>query len=454
MQNYFEKDMDKEAEDSSHRAIRNIYRIGKKSRIKSWLVGIVIFLIILLFLPWTQNIQNSGKVTTLQMQDRPQEINATIGGRIERWYVREGDLVKKGDTLISISEIKVDYLDPELLTRINQQLEAKLEGIENYKGKVNTAEMQIRALTESQQLKISQLKNKLEQQRLKYLSDSMDMIAARNEWNLASKQYQRQQQMFDSGLVSLTQLEQRNITFQNAQAKKTSTEIKWNNTRNEMKVLELEISSAIQDYSEKISKITGDKYQSQYEIASGQSEVAKLRNQYASYDLRSKMYNIIAPQDGQVVNAKKAGIGEILKDGELILDIVPANRNLCVELFVEPMDMPLVQIGEKVRFAFDGFPAVVFSGWPSASYGTFGGVVAAIESNIGANGKFRILVKEDPADRKWPPALRIGSGAQAMMLLRNVPIWYELWRNINGFPPDFYQVENSDTKAAKDKKGQ
>lgn len=444
--------MDQEAEQSSHVAFKSIYRIGKRSRVRVWVLGIFIGLILVLFLPWTQNIRTTGSVTTLQMQDRPQEINAIIGGRIEKWFVKEGDMVKKGDTLIKISEVKVDYLDPDLLLRINQQLDAKLQGIENYKGKVSAADMQIQALMEAQQLKISQLRNKLEQQRLKYFSDSMEMIAARNEWNLANKQFQRQQQMYDSGLVSLTQLEQRNISYQNALAKKTTSEIKWNNTRNEMNVLNLEISAAVQDYNEKISKITGDKFQSQYEISSGQSEVAKLRNQYASYDLRSKMYSIIAPQDGQVINAKKAGIGEILKDGEMILTIVPAQRNLCVELFIEPMDMPLIQMGQKVRFTFDGFPAVVFSGWPKASYGTFGGVVAAIENNIGTNGKFRVLVKEDPDDRKWPPALRIGSGAQAMMLLKNVPIWYELWRNINGFPPDYYKVKDDDSKTDKKEK--
>lgn len=449
MQNYFEKDIDLEAEDSKHKAFSVIYRIGKKSRIRAWVFGVLITLLVVLFLPWTQNIRTTGAVTTLQMQDRPQQINAIIGGSIQKWYVKEGDHVKKGDTLIKIVETKVEYLDPELLTRINQQLEAKLEGIENYRGKVSAAETQIQALMEAQKLKISQLKNKLGQQKLKYFSDSMEMAAAKNEWMLANKQFQRQQQMYDSGLVSLTQLEQRNIAYQNAQAKKTTTEIKWNNARNEMMVLDLEISSAIQDYNEKISKITGDKFQSQYEIASGQSDVAKLRNQYASYDLRSHMYSIIAPQDGQIVNAKKAGIGEILKDGDLILNIVPDNRNLCVELFVEPMDMPLVQLGQKVRFTFDGFPAVVFSGWPQASYGTFGGVVVAIENNISEKGKFRILVKEDLDDRKWPPTLRVGSGAQAMLLLKNVPIWYELWRNINGFPPDYYQVKETDNKKLK-----
>jgi hypothetical protein len=33
----------------------------------------------------------------------------------------------------------------------------------------------------------------------------------------------------------------------------------------------------------------------------------------------------------------------------------------------------------------------------------------------------------------------MGTGAQAMALLNDVPIWYELWRNINGFPPNYYK---------------
>jgi hypothetical protein len=33
----------------------------------------------------------------------------------------------------------------------------------------------------------------------------------------------------------------------------------------------------------------------------------------------------------------------------------------------------------------------------------------------------------------------MGTGAQGIALLKDVPIWYELWRNINGFPPDYYK---------------
>jgi hypothetical protein len=111
------------------------------------------------------------------------------------------------------------------------------------------------------------------------------------------------------------------------------------------------------------------------------------------------------------------------------------------------MDIPLVTIGQKVRFVFDGFPAIVFSGWPKNSYGTFGGKVVAIEKALGKNGTFRILVAEDPEDRKWPAQLPLGAGANGIALLKNVPIYYELWRNINGFPPDYYT--DKDTKPTK-----
>jgi len=117
-----------------------------------------------------------------------------------------------------------------------------------------------------------------------------------------------------------------------------------------------------------------------------------------------------------------------------------------VELFVRPVDLPLVSTGQQVRFQFDGFPAIVFSGWPRSSYGTFAGKVTAVENSVSANGKFRVLVTENPLQKPWPPQLRMGTGAQAIALLKDVPVWYELWRNINGFPPDYYQAGQKTTE--------
>ena len=108
------------------------------------------------------------------------------------------------------------------------------------------------------------------------------------------------------------------------------------------------------------------------------------------------------------------------------------------------MDLQLLNLGQDVRLNFDGFPAIVFSGWHSQSYGTFSGIVYAIESNVSNNGKFRVMVIENPKLKKWPETLKLGCGVKSFTLLNDVPIWYELWRQVNGFPPDFYTKEITD----------
>ena len=158
------------------------------------------------------------------------------------------------------------------------------------------------------------------------------------------------------------------------------------------------------------------------------------------------MYFITAPQNGQAIKANTSGIGEIVKDGQMLIQIVPSTVDFAVELFVRPVDLPLVSPGQQVRFLFDGFPAIVFSGWPQASYGTFAGIVSSIENDVSANGTFRVLVREDSVYRKWPAQLKIGTGANGIALLKDVPIWYELWRNINSFPPDYYIANLSNDK--------
>ena len=65
----------------------------------------------------------------------------------------------------------------------------------------------------------------------------------------------------------------------------------------------------------------------------------------------------------------------------------------------------------------------------------------AVEKNVSSNGKFRVLVAEDPGEKPWPKELKMGIGANGLALLNDVPIWYELWRNINSFPPDYYSLK-------------
>jgi multidrug resistance efflux pump len=434
------------------RAYEHIYLHNQKSRVPYWSAGLLIGFIIILLLPWTQNIRSTGSVTTLRQEQRPQQINTIIAGRLLKWHIKEGDVVRQGDTLAQITEVKEEYLDPQLLQRTQEQLNAKQQTIEYYKSKIGTTETSIEALQGALQLKLAGLRNKLQQLEIKAQSDSAEAVAANNDFKIATLQYNRQRTLFDSGLVSLTQLEQRNQSFQNTMAKKLSAENKYINTRQEINLTRIEMNSAQQEYAEKLAKAEGDRFQSLSQVATGEGDVAKLQNQYASYSIRNGMYYILAPQSGQVVNAKKAGIGEIIKEGETLMQIVPDQVQYAVEMYVRPVDLPLVMRGQKVQFQFDGFPAIVFSGWPDASYGTFTGVVAAVESNVSDNGKFRVLVREDGSKKPWPKTLKMGTGARGIALLNDVPMWYELWRNINSFPPDYYKPkEPSDPIAKKEK---
>ena len=416
-----------------------VYRYDRKSRVRNWFFGILIGMAIVLFLPWTQNFRSNGLVTTLYQDQRPQQVNTVIGGQLIKWYVKEGDFVQAGDTLVQLAEVKPDYLDPALLERTAEQLEGKSQSVEFYKQKASTAALQVEALDKGIALKLEQLKNKLIQLELKVQADSAETVAAYNDLNIARVQYERLRVMFDSGLVSLTQVEQRNQLFQTALAKKISAENRLANTKQELVITKLEINAQVQENREKKAKADGDRLQSLTAIANGQAEVAKLKNLYASYSIRNRMYFILAPQNGQVIKAKKAGLGEYVKEGEMIVEIVPEKIAYAVEMFVRPLDAPLINPGQKVRLLFDGFPAIVFSGWPNASYGTFGGIVTAVERNTNEEGKFRVLVKEDPNDKPWPSQLQIGAGGQGIALLKDVPVWYELWRNINGFPADYYK---------------
>jgi multidrug efflux pump subunit AcrA (membrane-fusion protein) len=445
MSKYLTCEPEKELEKNELPSFRNIYHINRTSRVRKWLWGSLIIIILVMFLPWTQNIRARGLITTLRQEQRPQQLNSIIGGRVEKWFVKEGDFVQKGDTILQLGEIKVEYFDPALLERTGLQIDAKQNAAEGYQNKALTASQQVAALEEGRELKLSQIDIKLKQQQLKVESDSMDLNAVQNELAVAKRQIDAAKAMLDSGVISLVDFERRKITFQNATAKRIGSENKYLQSKQELTALRIEKNTVIQDYTDKIAKAKGDQFSALSDKASSDAEVAKLKNAYSNYDMRNQLYYVTAPQSGQITKARKAGIGEILKEGDMIVEIVPDNIQYAVELFVEPMDMPLLSKGQKIRFVFDGFPAIVFSGWPASSYGTFGGLVTAIENSVSSNGKFRVLVTEDPSDKAWPRLLRIGGGANGIALLKDVSVGYELWRNINGFPPEYYQPASSTT---------
>lgn len=413
-------------------------------RTKKLLLRVIKWSIFILFivalLPWTQNIRTSGMLTTLSPDQRPQEIHSIISGRIEQWMVKEGDSVSLGDTIAIISEIKDAYFDEHLLQRTGNQLELKKQSVDSYSGKMKAQNAQLEALVQRRELEMNKARIKIEQTQLEIQNDSMAHQAAKLDNSIAQYQYQRMDSLYSKGLKSLADLEARKMKAQQSLAKEISAKNTWFNNKNELLNLRIELNNIYAKFDSDYAKVLSDKFTTETDKFDTESSVNKLENEYSNYLVRQGFHVITAPQDGFVTKLFVQGIGETVKEGDPLLSFMPKKYDLAVEIYVDPIDLPLINIGAQIRLQFDGWPAIVFSGWPGASYGTYGGRIYAVDQFIGSNGKYRVLVKPDSNDHQWPKNLRVGSGAKAMALLNNVPIWYELWRKINGFPPDFYQT--------------
>ena len=394
-----------------------------------WIMAIGVLFFIVLFLPWQQNIRGAGKVTALSPSNRPQTVETVIAGRIQIWKIKEGQFVEKGDTIAIISEVKEKYFDPQFLKRLQQIISAKEQSFKSKESKAKSLQRQIAALEENMKQKVQQSKAKLEAENVRF--------------NNLKNQYDRNKKLFEAGTISLTKFQDIEYKYQGAEADFVNAKI--------------EIERVQAEFLDKINKAESDWNNTLSEMAETEADLAKLRNELSNMEIRSQQYHILAPQPGFVVRATQAGIGETIKEGDPVCTIMPQSTDIAVEMYVKAMDVPLISKGRKVRIEFDGFPALQFSGWPSISVGTFGGTVEVIDYVNTKPGEFRILVIPDKTDTAWPKQLRMGSGIKGWVMLDDVRVWYELWRQLNGFPPSLYQepeVEDPKKKKSESKEAE
>ena len=408
-----------------------------------------VFFILILFLPWQQNIQATGKVTTFLPEGRPQEIHSNIAGRVKFWRIKEGDFVKKGDTILVLNEIKTEYLDPDLLNQTETQITAKEQSVLSYSSKVDAINDQITQLENNRNLSQGKAKNKIEQEEYKLKAEQAEYNAAVSALAIAKKQLERDSLLANDKLRSTLEVENRRLKFQDALAKKLSAEAKLKVGLNAVENARIELRNVQSEYGEKLAKAESDRYSAISSQLESEAEVSKLRNSYSNYSIRNGFYIITAPQSGYVSKTQIWGFNESIKEGQAVCTIVPEGAMLAVELNVKPTDVPLINVGQSVNFVFDGWPTVVFSGWPKASFGTFPGIVYGIDNMIGERGEYRVLIQADDAKKRWPAQLKVGIGARGYMQLKTVPIWYELWRILNGFPADFYVPKTDKNSKAK-----
>jgi multidrug resistance efflux pump len=309
------------------------------------LVAFVIAIAFLIWTPWVQTTSGRGVVTTLNPNERRQDINALVPGRIEEWYVRDGSTVKKGDPIVRIADI-----DPQLIERLGaerRQIELQLQ-------------------------------------------------AAQSALETALIDERRMRELFEAGLSARRDYEQAQIRI------------------NEM----------------------------QGRVAAAQADLNR-----ADVNLSRQSVQIMrAPRDGFIQSLNAGDAATYINAGDVLATFVPANSERVVEIFIDGRDVALVKPGDKTRIMFEGWPAVQFSGWPSVAVGTFGGRVIAVDQSAQVNGRFRVLIAEDKDElHAWPEEryVRFGAAVQAWVLLETVPVGYEIWRQLNNFPPELPQGETT-----------
>ena len=308
----------KELKNSSLYTVKLINTPKKFKTIRNWLAGIFFIFFLCLFLPWQQNINGKGKVTPFAPEDRPQNIPSIIAGRIESWKVVEGQFVKKGDTLVIISEVKEKFFDPQLLTRTEGQINNKIDGLAAKNRKILALEKQIDALKSSVSIKLKMAKNKVLQNEFAVKAEKGNYDAAIVNEILAKNQFERLNELYKKGLASLTEIQNRTSKKQEAKSKMIEAENKFNKAENELINARIDLNFIEAEYIDKISKAESVLEETAGELFESQADLIKLKIEYSNLQLRSGFYAIKAPQDGYLVQVMKAGIGEIIKDTDIV----------------------------------------------------------------------------------------------------------------------------------------
>lgn len=383
---------------------------------------------IMIGVPWQQNIPGKGRVIGTLPTERQQSVKAPVKGRIMRWWVAEGSIVKKGDKLLEMSDNDPNYLD-----RLNQKEEATKIKLSAALGKLKAYTDQVTAIEESQALALEAANQSVRMAQDKVDSAQREVEAAKAENETAELNLARQKQLLKDGLTSRRKFELTVLKTKQSLAKWQSNTAKLAAEKKYKKALESKRDQVLTDYKAKINSSLAKRDNSSSEVASARSALLEIETSLA----RQRLQLVTAPCDGTILRLATFGAGEIIKAGETLLIIVPETDNLGVELWVDGNDMPLITKGRHVRLQFEGWPAVQFAGWPSVAVGTFGGTVRLVDATDDGTGKFRIVVVPDKQDQEWPsqPFLRQGVRAKGWILLNQVTIGYELWRQLNGFPP-------------------
>lgn len=386
------------------------------------------FPLILSVVPWQQNIAVSGRVTALDPLNRMQTLPAPVTGRLTKVYVQEGSLVEAGDVLLEMTD-----QDPLYASRLEQQIEFADDKVKAARDQLTFYDQQVLNLEQSRELAISSAGFDLNVATEKVRAARQKLQAAGAELEQKRADRERRKRLFDKRVVSELDYQTAEAAFRTAEAEVEAAKAGIEQALNEEEAKRAKVGQTSNDLQAKIESTKSLREDARAKLALAEKE----RTDALTAAGRQDNQTVVAPRAGRVFRIRAAAQADLLKQGDPLIDLVPSTSELAVELWARGNDAPLIDPGRKVRLQFEGWPAVQFSGWPSVAVGTFAGEVLLVDAQDDGNGRFRIVVREDPENPDWPSQryLRQGVRTNGWVLLDEVRLGYEVWRQLNGFPP-------------------
>lgn len=423
----------------SWEAVQIPERLRFSSRLALKLV--LLFLLIIAFVPWTQTITVTGQLSAYTPYERPQDIEAQITGRIKKWHIYEGVRVKQGDLILELDDYDPNFMSPDLLSFLSQRRKAldqtrkaALARAEQLDKRIKEMHNLVKAAVPSAQARVIESENKVREAYQKVEAAKITVATAELNVN-------RHKQLAEQGLVSQRELE---LTIQSAvasQADLLGAQANLTGAEQAMKALSFGRDQVSAEVLQRLLEAEAAREAAIGEAGKATDQLAEVSLRMSNAEQRRFAGRILAPIDGTVVKMAAAGAGETVRPGDKLVKISPASADKAIEMMADGIDAPLLNVGRKVRILFYGIPAIPLPAWPEIMAGTYGGLIKVIDQTDDGKGNFRFWVVPDPDDRSWPPQEHVRQGTRAMgwVILNRVPLWYELWRRFNLFPPDYQE---------------
>lgn len=412
----------------------------------------------LVAVPWWQSVAGSGKVIVYTPTDRAQQVDAQIPGKIERWLVNEGQVVQAGQKLAILRDIDSKFLDPLQVQRTRRILEAYERKRSLTLLRIQALQGQAEAIRQARRAAIPSAEQRILQNRQRLQQASQQLQLSQQNLKTDQLQYKRMKTLEEKGLRSRRDFELAEQTLVRSQTELERTELSIGVAQRDIQISQFDLDRLGAGFDNDLAKIQESSLKAQESLVEIEADLAKAQIEASSLQQRRQQQVVVAPRQGRVVRLLVTGEGETVKVGDALCTLMPAVEDPAVEMYVSDFDAPLVRQGQRVRLMFDGFPAIPFTAFPWAAVGTFAGKVAVVDANADEAGKYRVLVVPDPEsdDLPWPFAreaqgnypLRPGTQAQGWVMMdRPVPLYWELWRRLNAFPPVPMGTDDAEKKS-------